>query len=71
MHINHLSYSLRRGGSVHRLLSCNKVTYFSGFVTLFFDTGFVLSSLSRCSASLSTDPLFSFRSSSRAHAKNK
>ena len=26
------------GGSVHGLLSCNKATYFSVFVTLFFDT---------------------------------
>ena len=25
------------GGSVHGLLSCNKATYFSVFVTLFFD----------------------------------
>ena len=33
MHVNHLSYSLCRGGSVHRLLSCNKAPYFSGFVT--------------------------------------
>ena len=49
MHVNHLSYSLCRGGSVHRLLSCNKAPYFSGFVTLFFDTGIVSSLLSRCS----------------------
>ena len=37
--IYHL-YSMR----VHRLLSCNKATYFSGFVTLFFDTVSISSS---------------------------
>ena len=62
--IYHL-YSLR----IHRLLSCNKATYFSGFVTLFFDTVSISSFLSRCSASLSTDPLFSFRSLSSARDK--
>ena len=62
--IYHL-YSLR----VHRLLSCNKATYFSGFVTLFFDTVSIPPLLSRCSASLSTDPLFSFRSLSSARDK--
>ena len=54
---------------VHRLLSWNKATYFSGFVTLFFDTVSISSLLSRCSASLSTDPLFSFRSLSSARDK--
>ena len=62
--IYHL-YSLR----VHRLLSCNKATYFSGFVTLFFDTVFISSLLRRCSASMSTDPLFSFRSLSSTRDK--
>ena len=62
--IYHL-YSLR----VHRLLPCKKATYFSGFVTLFFDTVSISSFLSRCSASLSTDPLFSFRSLSSARDK--
>ena len=37
-------------------------TYVSRFVSLFYDTVFVSSFLSRCSASLSTDPLFSSRS---------
>ena len=60
--IYHL-YSLR----VHRLPSCNKATYFSGFVTLFFDTVSISSFLSRGSARL--DPLFSFRSLSRARDK--
>ena len=62
--IYHL-YNLR----VHRLLSCNNATYFSGFVTLFYDTVSISSFLSRCSASMSTDPLFSFRSLSSARDK--
>ena len=52
--IYHL-YSLR----VHSLLKCNKATCFSGFVSLFFDTVSISSFLSRCSASLTTDPLLS------------
>ena len=62
--IYHL-YSLR----VHSLLKCNKATCFSGFVSLFFDTVSISSFLSRCSASLTTDPLFSLRSLSSARDK--
>ena len=35
--IYHLHSLCTGGGSVHGLLSCNKATYFSVFVTLFFD----------------------------------
>ena len=67
MHVTHLSFisfSCVQGGLYTGYYHAIRLhtTYFSGFVSLFYDTVFVSSFLSRCSASLSTDPLFSFRS---------